>query len=63
VSQIPLPSHEEIHTGYEQGEEVIVALFEKTLSKLVDRIQALEDQIVKNRTGRETAIEKIQAVR
>jgi transposase len=48
VSQIPLPSREEIHTAYQQGEEAVVALFEETLSKLVDRIQALEDQIAKN---------------
>ena len=43
-----MPSHEEIHTAYRQGEEAVVALFEETLSKLVDRIQALEDQIAKN---------------
>jgi transposase len=48
VSQIALPSHEEIHTAYQQGEEAVVALFEETFSKLVDRIQALEDQIAKN---------------
>jgi len=38
-----LPSHEEIHMAYQQGEEAVVALFEETLSQLVDRIQALED--------------------
>ena len=43
-----MPSREEIHTAYQQGEEAVVALFEETLSKLVDRIQALEDQIAKN---------------
>jgi transposase len=48
VSQIPLPSREKIHTAYQQGEEAVVALFEETLSQLVDRIQALEDQIAKN---------------
>lgn len=48
MSQTPLPSREEIHKAYQQGEEAIVALFEETLSKLVDRIQALEDQIAKN---------------
>jgi len=48
VSQIQFPSREEIHTAYQQGEEAVVALFEETLSKLVDRIQALEDQIAKN---------------
>jgi transposase len=48
VSQTPLPSREEIHKAYQQGEEAIVALFEETLSKLVDRIQALEDQIAQN---------------
>jgi len=48
VSQIKLPSREEIHTAYQQGEEAIAALLEETLSKLVDRIQTLEDQIAKN---------------
>ena len=43
-----MPSREEIHTAYQQGEEAVVALFEETLSRLVDRIQALEDQIAKN---------------
>ncbi len=48
VSQNPLPSREKIHTAYQQGEEAVVVLFEETLSQLVNRIQALENQIAQN---------------
>jgi len=43
-----VPSRDEIHEVYLQGEEAVVALFEETLAVLAARIQALEDQIAKN---------------
>ena len=62
MTPIHLPSREEIHTAYLQGEEAVVALVEalsaallaiisqqqETITKLEARIQALEDQVVKN---------------
>ena len=43
-----MPNREEIHEAYLQGEEAIVALFEQTIGKLADRVQALEEQLAKN---------------
>ncbi len=43
-----MPSREEIHQAYLQGEEAVVALFERTIGRLVARLQALEDQVAKN---------------
>ena len=43
-----MPSREEIHQAYLQGEEAVVALFEQTIVQLADRVQALEDQLAKN---------------
>jgi len=43
-----LPSRDEIHEAYLQGEEAVVALFEETMAVLAARIQVLEDQIAQN---------------
>jgi len=46
-----LPTHEEIHIAYQQGEETVVVLFEvlaKTVRNLEAQNQALEDQLAKN---------------
>jgi transposase len=46
-----LPSHEDIHTAYQQGEAAVLALFEvqaKIIQDLETKLQALEDQIAKN---------------
>ena len=46
-----LPSHEDIHAAYQQGEEAVIVLFEaqaKIIGALEARLQALEDQIAKN---------------
>jgi transposase len=43
-----MPSCEDIHQAYLQGEEAVVALFEQTIVQLAERVQALEDQLAKN---------------
>ncbi len=43
-----MPTHEEIHEAYLQGEEAVIALFERTIGQLATRVQALEDQLAKN---------------
>jgi transposase len=43
-----MPSREDIHQAYLQGEEAVVALFERTIVQLAERVQALEDQVAKN---------------
>ena len=43
-----MPTCEEIHEAYQQGEEAVVALFERTIGQLAARVQALEDQVAKN---------------
>jgi len=43
-----MPSRQEIHAAYEQGEEAIIALFEQTIGELAARIAALEEQRAKN---------------
>ncbi|MBN2258849.1 MAG: transposase, partial [Anaerolineaceae bacterium] len=43
-----MPSREDIHQAYLQGEEAVVALFEQTIVRLAERVQALEDQLAKN---------------
>jgi len=62
MTPIHVPSREEIHAAYLQGEEAVVALIEallaalpviisqqqETIAKLGERIQALEDQVAKN---------------
>ncbi len=41
-----MPTCEEIHEAYLQGEEAVVALFERTIGQLAVRVAALEDQRV-----------------
>ncbi|TEU19321.1 MAG: hypothetical protein E3J21_04110 [Anaerolineales bacterium] len=48
MKQKLLPSRDEIHEAYLQGEEAVVALFEETIATLAARMQALEDQIAQN---------------
>lgn len=51
MPRTPSLTHEQIHTIYRQGEEVIVALVDQLLEVLVQldaRVQALEDQLAKN---------------
>src|SRR3990172_2116653 len=48
MKPIRLPSEEEINATYDQGKEAVVALFFATFRKLVERQQALEDQLAKN---------------
>jgi transposase len=48
MGTVRVPSDEEIRAAYDQGREVVIALFHNTLEQLANRIQALEDQIVKN---------------
>jgi len=43
-----MPTHEEIHEAYLQGEEAVIALFERTIGQLATRVQALEEQSAKN---------------
>jgi transposase len=46
-----LPSREEIHAAYEQGEEAVLAVFEeqaKIIRDLEKRVQALQDKMAKN---------------
>jgi transposase len=43
-----MPTRKEIHEAYLQGEEAIIALFERTVGQLATRVQALEDQAAKN---------------
>ncbi len=43
-----MPSREEIHQAYLQGEEAVVALFERTIARLAARVTALEEQQAKN---------------
>jgi transposase len=48
MGTVRVPGDEEIGAAYDQGREVVIALFHNTLEQLANRIQALEDQIVKN---------------
>lgn len=46
-----LPTREDIHTAYQQGEEAMVALVERLIQLIIPleaRIRALEDQLAKN---------------
>jgi transposase len=43
-----MPSQEEIHEAYLQGEEAVIALFEQTIAQLAARVMALEEQQAKN---------------
>jgi transposase len=48
MTRFVMPSHEEIHQAYVQGEEAVVALFERTIVQLAARVTALEEQLAKN---------------
>lgn len=48
MEPIRLPSEEEISAAHDQGKEAVIALFNATFRKLAERMQALEDQLVKN---------------
>jgi transposase len=46
-----LPTHEDIHIAYQQGEEAVIALFDALITvilELAGRWQELEDQVAKN---------------
>jgi transposase len=48
MTRFVMPTREEIHEAYLQGEEAVVALFERTIGQLAAMVQALEDQVAKN---------------
>jgi transposase len=48
MTRLVMPTREEILAAYAEGEEAVVALFERTLGELAARISALEDQQAKN---------------
>ncbi len=48
MTRFIMPSRQEIHEAYLQGEQAVVALLERTIGQLADRVQALEDQVAKN---------------
>jgi transposase len=48
MEPLRIPSEAEIRAAYCEGEDAVVKLFYETISKLVERIQRLEDQIAKN---------------
>lgn len=51
VMFIQIPSHEEVHAAYQQGEEAVIAMVDQmaqTLLLLAERVQALEDRLGKN---------------
>jgi transposase len=46
-----LPTHEDVHAAYQQGEEAVIELFDSLIAvilSLAARVQALEDQTAKN---------------
>lgn len=48
MTRFVMPTRKEIHEAYVQGEEAVVALFERTIGRLAERVQALEDQAARN---------------
>lgn len=48
MEPLRLPSDEEIGAAYDQGKEAVIELFRQTFGKLAERMQRLEDQIVKH---------------
>lgn len=51
MTPIPLPTSEQVHAAYQQGEETIVALVDglvTVIRTLEARVQVLEDQLAKN---------------
>jgi transposase len=48
MSAIQVPSEKEVRAAYQEGEEAVILLFQKTFLMLAERIQQLEDQLAKN---------------
>jgi transposase len=48
MEPLRIPSEAEIRAAHREGEEAVVKLFHETLGKMAERLQRLEDQIVKN---------------
>ena len=48
MTRFVMPTRDEIHEAFLQGEEAVVALFERTIGQLALRVAALEDQTAKN---------------
>lgn len=48
MEPLHLPSDEEIGAAYDQGKEAVIELFHRTLGRLAERIQRLEDQLARN---------------
>ena len=51
MNQLDLPTPEQVHAVYQQGEEALVALVNKlvqAITALEGRVQVLEDQLAKN---------------
>lgn len=48
MTRFVMPTREEIHEAYLQGEEAVIALFEQAIGQLAARVQALEEQKAKN---------------
>jgi transposase len=51
MTPIPLPTHDQVRSTYQQGEEAVIALFDQLahmITQLESRIQALEDQAAKD---------------
>jgi len=48
MEPLRIPSEAEIRAAFHEGEEAVVKVFFETLGQLAERIQRLEDQIVKN---------------
>lgn len=48
MTRFVMPTREEILAAYAEGEEAVVALFERTIGQLAVRVTALEDQQAKN---------------
>jgi transposase len=48
MSELRLPSEEEISAAYNEGRAAVILLFQRTFLALAERIQKLEDQLAKN---------------
>ncbi|MCG2786242.1 MAG: DUF6444 domain-containing protein [Anaerolineae bacterium] len=48
MKSMRLANEQKIGEAYDQGREAVIVLFNKTFLELVERIQALEDQVAKN---------------
>lgn len=48
MDPIQIPNEAEIGEAYDKGKDAVVELFYGAISKFVDRIQKIEDQLVKN---------------